>query len=133
MPQVKPSHKELAASAGEAAALLKTLGNSDRLMILCLIAEQERNVSELQQILEMRQPTLSQQLSRLRGEGIVSTRWPILRLPESWMCCTTCTAHQTPRGREKQRRPYKPPSFVSLSSRAGPYRTTAAFQPSSCC
>jgi len=74
MPQVKPSHKELAASAGEAAALLKTLGNSDRLMILCLIAEQERNVSELQQILEMRQPTLSQQLSRLRGEGIVSTR-----------------------------------------------------------
>ena len=74
MPQAKPTLDELSASAQEAATLLKALANSDRLMILCLIAEQERNVSELQEILELRQPTLSQQLSRLRAEGIVSTR-----------------------------------------------------------
>ena len=74
MPQAKPTLDELATSAQEAATLLKALANSDRLMILCLIAEQERNVSELQEILELRQPTLSQQLSRLRAEGIVSTR-----------------------------------------------------------
>lgn len=74
MPQAKPTLEELSASAREAATLLKALANSDRLMILCLIAEKERNVGELQLLLEMRQPTLSQQLSRLRAEGIVSTR-----------------------------------------------------------
>ena len=69
-----PDLEELSASAQEASTLLKALANRDRLMILCLIAEQERNVTELQRLLQLRQPTLSQQLSRLRSEGIVATR-----------------------------------------------------------
>ena len=39
MPQAKPTLEELSASANEASTLLKTLANTDRLMILCLIAE----------------------------------------------------------------------------------------------
>ncbi len=64
----------LEASAGEAARLLKALSNKDRLMILCYLAEGERNVGDLEGLLRLRQPTLSQQLSRLRSEGLVSTR-----------------------------------------------------------
>ena len=61
-------------AAAAAAALLKALANQDRLLILCNLAAGEKNVSELQEILELRQPTLSQQLSRLRYEGLVDYR-----------------------------------------------------------
>jgi len=58
----------------QASRLLKVLANQDRLMILCMLAEGEKNVSELEEILEIRQPTLSQQLARLRADGLVATR-----------------------------------------------------------
>ena len=61
-------------AAGTAAALLKALANQDRLLILCHLADGEKNVTELQEILGLRQPTLSQQLSRLRYEGLVEFR-----------------------------------------------------------
>ncbi len=61
-------------AAATAAALLKTLANQDRLLILCNLAGGEKNVTELQEILGLRQPTLSQQLSRLRYEGLVEFR-----------------------------------------------------------
>lgn len=61
-------------SADEAARLLKALSNKDRLMILCYLAEGERKVGDLEDLLALRQPTLSQQLARLRSEGLVSTR-----------------------------------------------------------
>lgn len=61
-------------SADEAARLLKALSNKDRLMILCYLAEGERKVGDLEALLELRQPTLSQQLARLRTEGLVTTR-----------------------------------------------------------
>lgn len=62
------------AAAGKACSMLKTLANEDRLMILCQLVEGERNVSELEQLLGIRQPTLSQQLSVLREEELVSTK-----------------------------------------------------------
>jgi DNA-binding transcriptional ArsR family regulator len=43
-------------------------------MILCYLAEGERNVGDLERLLRLRQPTLSQQLSRLRQDGLVTTR-----------------------------------------------------------
>jgi DNA-binding transcriptional ArsR family regulator len=43
-------------------------------MILCLLAEKERSVGELEAVLQLRQPTLSQQLARLRTDGLVNTR-----------------------------------------------------------
>jgi len=61
-------------AAATAATLLKALANKDRLLILCNLAAGEKNVTELQEILGLRQPTLSQQLSRLRYEGLVDFR-----------------------------------------------------------
>ena len=66
--------KELTDSASMASELLKALANPDRLMILCLLAGGEKNVSQLQEALGVRQPTLSQQLSKLRADDLVVTR-----------------------------------------------------------
>ncbi|WP_312593908.1 metalloregulator ArsR/SmtB family transcription factor [Comamonas terrigena] len=64
----------LRAHADEAVAMLKVLGNVDRLMLLCQLSQQERTVGELEQLTGISQPTLSQQLGVLRREGLVSTR-----------------------------------------------------------
>lgn len=61
-------------SAEEAAAFLKALSHEGRLMILCHLAMGEKSVGELEQLLDVRQAAVSQQLSRLRLEGLVSTR-----------------------------------------------------------
>ena len=58
----------------EAAAFLKALANEHRLLLLCHLAEGEQSVSQLEKLMQIRQPTLSQQLSRLRAENLVSTR-----------------------------------------------------------
>jgi DNA-binding transcriptional ArsR family regulator len=60
--------------ADEAAALLKSLGNADRLLLLCQLVEAERTVTELEAQTGIRQPSLSQQLAVLRNEGVVATR-----------------------------------------------------------
>jgi DNA-binding transcriptional ArsR family regulator len=72
----KPSGQlsSMMASAEEATDFLKTLAHSNRLILLCLLAERERSVSELEQILGLRQPAVSQQLARLRADGLVTTR-----------------------------------------------------------
>ncbi|QIL83710.1 helix-turn-helix transcriptional regulator [Diaphorobacter sp. HDW4A] len=64
----------LRAHAGEAVSMLKLLGNEDRLLLLCQMAECERTVGELQALTGIAQPTLSQQLGVLRREGVVDTR-----------------------------------------------------------
>ena len=61
-------------SAKRASDFLKALAHESRLMILCILAEGEKSVSELEDILSLRQPTVSQQLARLRADGLVSTR-----------------------------------------------------------
>ncbi len=60
--------------AGEAADFLKVLAHQGRLLLLCLLCERERTVSELETLLGLSQPTVSQQLARLRAEGLVATR-----------------------------------------------------------
>ncbi|WP_422732598.1 ArsR/SmtB family transcription factor [Microbulbifer magnicolonia] len=62
------------ASAGEAALMLRSLGNQDRLLLLCQLSQEELNVGELEERLDIRQPSLSQQLGVLRREGLVATR-----------------------------------------------------------
>lgn len=54
--------------------MLRLLANEDRLLLLCQLTQGERCVSELEELLEIRQPTLSQQLGVLRTEGVVATR-----------------------------------------------------------
>lgn len=57
-----------------AADLLKLVANPNRLRILYLLAEGECSVSEIEQRLGIRQPTLSQQLGELRNAEVVATR-----------------------------------------------------------
>jgi DNA-binding transcriptional ArsR family regulator len=66
--------EQLRANAGAAGQLLKTLANPDRLLLLCQLSQGERNVGELEALLGILQPTLSQQLAVLRREGLVDTR-----------------------------------------------------------
>ncbi len=62
------------AAAGETAAVLRALSNEDRLLLLCQMSQGEYSVGELEALLDIRQPTLSQQLTVLRAEGLVNTR-----------------------------------------------------------
>ena len=61
-------------NAKRASEFLKALAHESRLVILCILAQGEKSVSELEQELNLRQPTVSQQLARLRADGLVSTR-----------------------------------------------------------
>ena len=64
----------LRGAAGQAVAALKVLANQDRLLLLCQLSQGEMCVSELEEALDIHQPTLSQQLGVLRNEGVVDTR-----------------------------------------------------------
>ena len=61
-------------SADEASRLMKVLSNPDRLLLLCQLALGEKRVGELEELVGIVQPTLSQQLGVLRDENLVSTR-----------------------------------------------------------
>lgn len=54
--------------------LLKAMGNDNRFLILVYLAEGERAVGELEDLLDLSQSALSQHLARLRRDGLVSTR-----------------------------------------------------------
>ena len=73
-PHVSPEIRRMMASAEEASDFLKTLAHGGRLLLLCLLAEKERSVGELEHLLGLRQPAVSQQLARLRADGLVATR-----------------------------------------------------------
>lgn len=62
------------AAASEVTTLLFSLANENRLLLLCQLSQGELSVGELEERLDIHQPTLSQQLSVLRSEGLVDTR-----------------------------------------------------------
>ncbi len=64
----------MAASARDATEFLKALAHELRLLILCDLLEGEKSVGELESFLDLRQSTVSQQLARLRLEGLVAAR-----------------------------------------------------------
>ncbi|OGB20942.1 MAG: transcriptional regulator [Burkholderiales bacterium RIFCSPLOWO2_02_FULL_57_36] len=66
--------ERLSAAATQACGLLKVLSNRDRLLLLCQLTQGEYCVSDLDALTGIRQPTLSQQLTVLREEQLVSTR-----------------------------------------------------------
>ena len=66
--------EQLADNATDAAQFLKAVSHEGRLMILCYLATGEKSVTELEQLLSARQAAVSQQLARLRLEGLVATR-----------------------------------------------------------
>ena len=65
---------KMKASASNACRLMKVLSNPDHLMLLCQLSQGEKRVGELEEILSIVQPTLSQQLTVLREEELVTTR-----------------------------------------------------------
>ena len=70
----KAKRAAFAASAAEAAGLLRALANERRLLILCDLGGNELSVSELQERLDISQSALSQHLAVLREQGLVATR-----------------------------------------------------------
>ncbi|SEN32669.1 transcriptional regulator, ArsR family [Gemmobacter aquatilis] len=68
------SADEMLVQATAAAGFLKALAHEGRLMILCHLQSGEKSVTELEHLLSSRQAAVSQQLARLRLEGLVSCR-----------------------------------------------------------
>ncbi|MFV0297801.1 MAG: ArsR/SmtB family transcription factor [Hyphomicrobiaceae bacterium] len=65
---------DLMSKARKASDFLKALAHENRLVILCLLSERERSVTELESLMAVSQAAVSQQLARLRHEGLVETR-----------------------------------------------------------
>jgi ArsR family transcriptional regulator len=65
---------DMVQKAAEAANFLKALSHEGRLMILCHLSTGEKSVTELERLLASRQAAVSQQLARLRLEGLVTCR-----------------------------------------------------------
>jgi DNA-binding transcriptional ArsR family regulator len=66
--------EELQSKAGAAEAMLKSVANRNRLVILCELLKGERSVSALAGATNLSQSALSQHLARLRGDELVATR-----------------------------------------------------------
>lgn len=72
--EISPDVARLMSSARTASDFLKAVAHENRLLILCLLAEQERSVTELEELLSLRQTAVSQQLARLRLDNLVIAR-----------------------------------------------------------
>lgn len=70
----KPDPETMRKHAIEAARLMKTVGNENRLMVLCALGEGELSVGELLERVDLSQSALSQHLAVLRREELVKTR-----------------------------------------------------------
>jgi len=72
--QMPVNPQDMTRQSEAAASFLKALSHEGRLMILCHLSSGEKSVTELEQLLSTRQAAVSQQLARLRLEGLVSCR-----------------------------------------------------------
>ena len=71
---MSPEARKLVDNARAASDFLKAVAHENRLLILCLLAEGERSVTELEELLSLRQTAVSQQLARLRLDNLVTAR-----------------------------------------------------------
>jgi ArsR family transcriptional regulator, virulence genes transcriptional regulator len=71
---MKMDMSKMLTAADDASGLLKALANRHRLIIICQLTEQERSVGELAALLNIRDSTVSQHLSLLRKDGLVTAR-----------------------------------------------------------
>ena len=65
---------DMADNAQAASDLLRALSHEARLMILCMLVDGEKTVSQLEQLVNLRQSSVSQQLARLRADRLVTKR-----------------------------------------------------------
>lgn len=73
-PMDEATWRRIRNNAQTASDFLKAISHEGRLMILCSLANGEKSVTELERMLASRQAAVSQQLSRLRLEGLVTAR-----------------------------------------------------------
>ncbi len=66
--------EQMAENAKQATDFMKAMAHESRLMILCYLSSGEKSVMELEELLALRQPTVSQQLARLRLERLITAR-----------------------------------------------------------
>jgi DNA-binding transcriptional ArsR family regulator len=66
--------KDMIPASDEAADLLRSLSHPQRLLVLCALGDRERSVAELRAELGIEQVPMSQQLMRLRADGLVESR-----------------------------------------------------------
>ena len=108
------------ARADEASALLKALANPQRLRLMCLLVGGELSVGALNRSVDLSQSALSQHLSRLRQEGLVTTRreaqtiyYSLVAGPARQVIRVLHDCYCGPTGKSarstKQRRPAPPP------------------------
>jgi DNA-binding transcriptional ArsR family regulator len=71
---VSPMMEQMALHASDAATLMSALGNESRLIVLCSLTDGEKSVGDLNEVVPLSQSALSQQLGRLRQQGLVTTR-----------------------------------------------------------
>lgn len=79
LPRIEPDMSDaeldrLITNATNASNFLKALSHEGRMVILCHLVTGEKSVTELEELLSARQAAVSQQLSRLRLEGLVIPR-----------------------------------------------------------
>lgn len=74
VPKFSPSAGDMQAHAAQAASLLRSIANEQRLLILCHLVEGELGVGALQARLDLSQSALSQHLAVLREAGLVRAR-----------------------------------------------------------
>ncbi|WP_244480729.1 ArsR/SmtB family transcription factor [Mesorhizobium sp. Root157] len=66
--------KDMIPASGKAADLLRSLSHPQRLLVLCALGDEEKSVAQLRQELDIEQVPMSQQLMRLRADGLVGSR-----------------------------------------------------------
>lgn len=66
--------KDMIPAAESAATLMRSLSHPQRLLVLCALVDGEKSVAELRQQLDIEQVPMSQQLMRLRSDGLVEAR-----------------------------------------------------------
>lgn len=75
MPPLTPEALEdFLSKARAASGLLKALSHETRLLMLCMLCQGEKSVTEIEQFLGIQQAVVSQQLARLRSDKVVQTR-----------------------------------------------------------
>ncbi|WP_367142472.1 ArsR/SmtB family transcription factor [Mesorhizobium sp.] len=66
--------EDMIPASDKAAELLRSLSHPQRLLVLCALGNEERSVAELRELLDIDQVPMSQQLMRLRADGLVEAR-----------------------------------------------------------
>jgi DNA-binding transcriptional ArsR family regulator len=72
--EATPKLDRMLENARFASDFLKALSHETRLLLLCHLSVGERSVTDLENALSLRQPAISQQLARLRLDGLVTAR-----------------------------------------------------------